>query len=128
MDITALFDDADAAEHALVNLQALGIHPSRYKIMALRVHQDAERAWAAFGNTTGIPGTGMTAAAGTGFSPAGGPGFAVTGLSHDAPPFARAEQPSREVRLLVTVADSEARRTQSALISNHGRQVRQATP
>jgi hypothetical protein len=122
MDITALFDDADAAEHALVNLQALGIYPTRYKIKALHIHQSGKRAWTAFGNTAGIPGIGM----GVGNGTAGGTGVAMTGMSYGGPAFGGGEPPNREVQLLVTVEEPEAHRTQSALISNHARRVRMA--
>jgi hypothetical protein len=105
MDVTALFDDADTAGHALVNLQALGIFPSRYKIKALHIPS----------NVTLHP---MSATAGTGdrYFSAGGYYGISAGDSR--------EGPNLEVQLLLTVEDSAAHRAKSALISNHGRQVR----
>jgi len=101
MDITALFDDADTAEHALVNLQALGIFPTRYKIKALHIQEETNAGRrAVYGNI-----------------------FDITNSA-----FGGGEPPNREVQLLVTVADTEAHRAQSALISNHGRRVRISTP
>jgi hypothetical protein len=103
MDVTALFENADSAEHALVNLQALGIFPSRYKIHALHIPDNTDnRGLFGFTAVTGVPG--------------------VTGITNNA----GGEPPNREVRLLVTVTGDEAHRTQSSLISNHGRQVKMA--
>ena len=115
MDITALFDNADTAEHALVNLQALGICPSRYKIRALHISGCADgRGSTLPANAAGNPGFMSIGAVIPGFSDLpGGSGFS----SGSGP------RP-REVQLLVTVEDSAAHRTQSALISNHARRVR----
>jgi hypothetical protein len=120
MDITALFDDADSAEHALVNLQGLGIYPTRYKIRALHIPDNNDNRGLFGGVTAGLPGV-----AGIG-SNAGGAGFAFAGIAYGDTAFGGSEPPNREVRLLVTVDDAEAHRAQSALISNHGRRVQMA--
>ncbi|MDR0326051.1 MAG: hypothetical protein LBI19_08175 [Oscillospiraceae bacterium] len=112
MDITALFDDADSAEHALVNLQALGIFPTRYKIRALHITNGAGRDGIFFANTAASPGSAPVNAGAPGFGFAGGIAFSG------------GEPPNREVQLLLTVEDTEAHRAQSALISNHARRVR----
>ena len=96
MDVTALFDDVDTAEHALVNLQSLGIFPSRYKIRALHIPGERGR------------GTALTGIGGSLSNVAGG----------------GSEGPSREVQLLMSVEDPVGPKAQSALISNHGRRVR----
>jgi hypothetical protein len=103
MDITALFDNVDSAEHALVNLQSLGIFPTRYKIRALHISDGMER-------------SGKTA------TPA-----VLNMLNYTSGPTTGGEQ-NREVQLLVTVEDSAAHRAQSALISNHARRVRAVPP
>jgi hypothetical protein len=118
MDITALFDDADSAEHALVNLQAQGIFPARYKIRALHIAENSNRrGGAVFGNTAGIPGVSVG-------NSTGGVGFATPVSYYGDTAFGIGEGPNREVQLLVTVDGSEGHRTQSSLISNHARQVK----
>jgi hypothetical protein len=120
MDITALFDDADSAELALVNMKTLGIFPVRYKIKALHIPENTGRRRAVFGNTTGIAGM-----SGMGYgNSAGGAGFTFAGVGYGSNAFFSGEPPNLEVRLMVTVEDHEAHRTQSALISNHARRVR----
>jgi hypothetical protein len=100
MDVTALFDDADAAEHALVSLQSLGIFPSRYKIKALHIPS---------GNASPYPISAVN-------FPAGG-FYGISAADNREPP-------SREVQLLLTVDETAAERAKSALISSYGRRVR----
>ncbi|MDR1692994.1 MAG: hypothetical protein LBR72_06505 [Oscillospiraceae bacterium] len=105
MEISALFENVDSAEAALVNLQALGIFPERYKIRSLR--------------DLGGPG-----------EPGG---FVTTNGIFATPVVSRMEvgddsgreEQSEEVQLLLTIGrEDSAARVQSALISNHGRRVR----
>jgi hypothetical protein len=122
LDITALFDDVDSAEHALVNLQSLGIFPSRYKIRALHLSDAPGRGRAFIGNTNNAADPG-----GFGANNMAVPGFASIGLTGDAgAAFGRSEPPNGEVQLLLTVEEDTAHRAQSVLISNHGRRVRMA--
>ena len=95
MDVTALFDDVDTAQHALVNMQALGIFPSRYKIKALHIPN------------------------GYGY----GQGYGNPEMWGVQSGIGR-EPPNREVQLLLTVEESAVERAKSSLISNYGRQVR----
>ena len=118
MDITALFDDVDAAEHALINLQALGIFPSRYKIRALHISENTERG-GAFAGTNVIGGN-----ASGGWANGGFPGFAAFGAAGGDTAFGGGEPPNREVQMLLTVEDGAAYRARSALISNRARRVR----
>ena len=97
MDVTALFDDVDTAQHALVNMQALGIFPSRYKIKALHISN-------AYGYGQGYGSPEM-------WGVQSGIGYA-------------GEPPNREVQLLLTVEEPAVERAKSSLISNYGRQVR----
>jgi hypothetical protein len=117
MDITALFDDVDTAEIALTNLKALGIHPSRYKIKALHITEQGERYGNAFAPAAPVNQNGANIPVNTGF-------FGTFTVMHGGAAFDTGEAPNREVRLLITVDDREAYRTQSALISNHARRVR----
>jgi hypothetical protein len=97
MDVTALFDNVDTAQHALVNMQALGIFPSRYKIKALHIPNGY-----GYGYGHGSPEM-----------------WGVqSGIRYAAEP------PNREVQLLLTVEESAVERAKSSLISNYGRLVR----
>jgi hypothetical protein len=109
MDVTALFDDADTAEHALVSLQSLGIFPSRYKIRALHIPGETGRGKALAG--AGTNNTGYT-------------NFTADGFLYGISAGDNRETPSREVQLLLTVEASAAQKARSALISCHGRRVR----
>ncbi|MCL1806540.1 MAG: hypothetical protein FWG31_02430 [Oscillospiraceae bacterium] len=123
MDITALFDDVDTAEHALVNLQSLGIFPSRYKIRALHLSDDPGRGGVFVGNMNNA-----VEANGFGANNMTVPGFAAIGLrGGPGAAFGRSEPPSGEVQLLLTVDEDTAHRAQSVLVSNHGRRVRMTT-
>ncbi|MDR0293701.1 MAG: hypothetical protein LBH95_06060 [Oscillospiraceae bacterium] len=120
MDITALFDNVDSAEHALVNLQSLGIFPSRYKIRALHIAEDGEHGLfaggaGAAGSMQNTPGISPLSAA---------PGFTVASIAGGGADCGGSEPPSREVQLLLTVDGAVAHRARSALISNYARRVR----
>ena len=118
MDITAVFDDADSAEIALVNLQALGIFPKAYKMRVLRDRADGGYArgpeYAGYGAYT----SGAPAAQNT-----GGYNFILSDTPGAA--FMGAEPPNHEVMLTLTVEDAAVPRVKSALISNHARRVRE---
>ncbi len=113
MEISALFENVDMAEFALVNLQGLGIFPERYKIRS--IHDSEDGADQRFLPIAGVTG---------GASAVSTPINAVTGMAHDNTAFSGGEAPNQEVQLLLTVRDDAADRTRSALISNHGRRVR----
>ncbi len=98
MEVRAIFDDADSAEIALVNLRALGIFPNGYKMRALR-------------DRPGIPQGPMNAAGGI-----------IS--AQNAADTTGTEGISREVLLTLDVAEWLAPRAKSALISNHARRVR----
>lgn len=122
MEITALFDDVDMAEFALVNLQSLGIFPQGYKIRSLHTEER--------GRDTLVPAadgfTNNLAVNPPGAVPTnlGVAGFALSDTSYGGTAFGGGELPNREVQLRLTVDDVSAHRAQSALISNHGRRIR----
>ncbi len=117
MEISALFDSVDTAEFALVNLQGLGIFPERYKIRSTHNAEDRDNG---FFTIAGAAANGPTAA--TPLNMNGG--VAVIGTAYDNTAFGGGEPPNQEAQLVLTVSDAASARTQSALISNHGRRVR----
>ncbi|MDR1669387.1 MAG: hypothetical protein LBR76_05465 [Oscillospiraceae bacterium] len=115
MEISALFDNVDMAESALVRLQALGIFPERYKIRSLYASAGRTDSAHIAGGWGGMPASPIYTNAVV------SPPYDMV-LDNSA--FEGGEPPSQEVQLTLTVGNGIAARTRSALISNYGRQVR----
>jgi len=121
MNIAAIFDDVDTAEHALVQLHSLGVHPLGYKIKRIRPSRretDLSDVNPPVGlyNATLLPSGGSAAALNAWTmrtAREGGQGNALTPEGH-----------SREVELTVTVEDRAGIHAHRALVSSRGRQVR----
>ena len=121
MDVTAIFPDVDAAEHALVNLQSLGVQPIGYKIRRVRALPGRDDADMSDHNPPAGFSNSLTGAV------IGGPlalnVFAMPAAGKRSPTLTP-DGASREVELIVTVEDKSGIRAHRALVSNHGRKVR----
>lgn len=105
MEITAIFEDVDSAEQALIRLREQGVDPLGYKIKRLRP----------------LPGQGESHAVSSVNNP---PAFTLSvwnmneSRQTDTRPAA-----GREVLLSVNVEDASGIRAHRSLVSNHGRRV-----
>ena len=123
MDITAVFDNVDSAEHAIIGLRSLGVHPTGYKIRRVRpVPKQNNNDMSEMNPPIGLYNSTLT--------PGLGPPMALNAWTMnvarqgEAAPSPTPDGYSREVQLTVTVEDRSGIRAHRALVSNHGRQVR----
>ena len=136
MEITAIFDNVDRAEWALVRLREQGLHPKKYRITPLRAAGSAsgggmtnsrldlldEAPLAAM--TLGQPM--MTADNGQPWGALGGAALLPLGglLNSSAVGESRRHEGSRqEVRLRMICASGSAERIRGILVSNGGRGI-----
>lgn len=122
MQITAIFDDVDTAQHALVQLREQGLNLSAYKIKKVQPMQgQGEVDITDYGSLLGIATNQWT-----GLAPAIAMNpWPINNIGQDnSMPSLTPDGVSREVKLILTVEDSKGDSVRHALVSNHGRKVR----
>lgn len=124
------FENPDVAEWALVRLRERGLHPDKYRIrpVAEREPEMFHRGAAinAAAALLGFMGPAQNTDVYSASTTTGGAWIAFNGAI--APTGEAAEDPSREVELILEVPDRDAHKVESILISNHGFPQTEGTP